>query len=818
MTVTNDRGLRAVRIGLRAAALAAATMLSLHAPLSEAQILERVEVSRTNGHAEIRIDFGIEIQYLRHAPPGKGRELNIFIRRTLPVPPETDVVTETLTAPRTDIVPPFTVTYPKLGNAVNISFAQETSWEVRPGPDSRSIVVVVPVLRGARDVVVEVRAAPPPKPAPVPVVEPGPAPSVAAAPAMPVPTTPSVPVPAVAAAVPAPTAPAAPAPLVAAPTIAAAPPPEPLPPPTPSPQPPAAPPPQTPAPPAPLAPAAEAPPPDAIPAVPVLTTEQVESFAQGFMADARKALEEGDLARATNRLNRTLGLPSNNQTESAQALIGEVRELNGEIAKARAEYELYLKLYPKGPQTSHVKERLAALPKSEPRSEARRRPLRRGPAEWMVYGGLSQYYYTGKSHIEVTTPPPPGLLDFTTDVLSLTDQDALITNLDLNARRRDGITDTRIVLRNTDTQNYLDRSRSYNRLYSAYVEQSDKELGYFVRAGRQTPTGGGVLERFDGLNVGYNFSDRWRINGVAGDAVEFLSPFKKNFYGVSLDMQPQPDEFGFGVYALRQTLDGFLNRQAVGIETRYFDMHATLYGMLDYDTLYKGINIAMLQGNYRSDEGTNYFTYIDHRKTPPYSLSNALPGLAGMSIKDAIAAQGIDQVRADAMALTATSNMLAVGLTHPLSPRWTLGTDYRAAAISSTEATATMPAMAGSGTNHVFSLQAIGNSLMATNDVGVINTSYIKGATYNGTAIGGNYVFPYGDAWRFDFNLRYYTQSDDFDEKQVRTSPSLKIAYRWNPVTIEAEAGAENVSIDGPSRTERSNRRYVFVGYRLDFR
>lgn len=730
-----------------------------------------------NGTAEIRISFAKQVRYLRHTPPGKGKVLNVFVE--IPGQQESEIVEETLVAPQTDLVPRFSIAYPKLGSAMAITFDAETSWEVRPGSDSRSILVVVPVLRGARDFVVESRAPVSPPPAPK---------AVAAKPA----------------------APAAPAPVATTPAAAVAT--------TPPPQPVAA---EPTAPPVtetatPIGATVEG-----APTAPAMTSQEIENLAKGFYDEAMKALEERDLVRAINRFNRTLGLPPNAQTESAQAMIGEVRELNGEIAKAKAEYDLYLKLYPNGVQVARIRERLEALPKEgeRPKAAARRsRPLKRGPAEWTTYGSLAQYYYTGKSQIEITTPPPPGLLDFTTDKLSMTDQNALITNVDMNARRRDGITDSRIVVRGANTHNYLNSSRSYSRLYSAYVEQSDRELGYFVRAGRQTPNGGGVMERFDGVNVGYNFADRWRVNGVAGYAVEFMSPYDKNFYGISVDMQPTPEQFGFTGYVIQQRMDGFLNRQAVGLETRYFDMNSTLYGMLDYDTLYKGVNIAMLQGNYRSDDGTNYFTYIDHRKTPPYGLTNALPGLAGLSIQDAINTLGIQQVRADAKALTATSNMLAIGLTHPWSPHWMLGADYRAASISSTQATATIPAMPGSGTNHVISLQAIGNNLLETNDVAVINTSYIKGATYNGQALGGNYVYLYNDAWRFDLALRYYTQKDNQDQKQDRISPSFKIGYRWEPVTLEAEIGAENVTIDGPLSSERSNRRYLFLGYRLDLR
>jgi hypothetical protein len=745
-----------------------------------AEFLERIEINRINGVAEIRIGFSTQVQYLRHTPLAKGKTLNVFVRLVNAPMPEGEAVEETLTAPATDLVPAFTAIYPRLGGAVAIMFAQETSWDVKPGGDGRSFLVKVPILPGARDVIAEVRAVPS---AAKPIVA-----SEAVLPATP-------PVAAVATAIPAPSAPSQPLPTV------------PLPVPAPGPTPASV----------PVSSTAASTDVQAD-SVPTLTADQVESTAKSFFDDARKAVEEKDFARAINRLNRTLGLPNNTQTEAAQALIGEVREMNGEIAKARAEYELYLKLFPNGADAPRIKGRLAGLPRESARTASRAVPVQAGPAEWTYYGSVSQYYYTGKSHIEVVTPPPPGLLTFTTDVLSLTDQKALITNLDINARRRDGIRDTRIVLRDTDVQNFLNRDKSYNRLYSAYVEQSDRQAGYFLRAGRQTPTGGGVLERFDGVNVGYNFGDRWRINGVAGYPVEFMSPYKKDFYGLSLDLQAQPDQIGISTYVLQQHLEGVVNRQAVGLETRYFDMHSTVYGMLDYDVAFKGLNIAMLQGNYRSDDGTNYFTYLDHRKTPPYGLTNALPGIPGMSIKDAVTTMGIEQLRADARALTATSDMLAIGFTHPYSPRWMLGADYRAAAISSTQETATMPAMPGSGTNHVFSVQAIGNSIWTTNDVGVVNASYIRGANYTGQALGGNYVYLIGDAWRIDGSLRYYTQRDDQEQRQVRTSPALKFSYRWEPATIEAEVGAENVKVDGPLRNERSNRKYMFLGYRLDFR
>jgi hypothetical protein len=136
--------------------------LCLAPSAAQAQILDRIEISRSNGTAEIRIDFGAQVQYLNHTPPGRGRELNIFIKPIAAPPPESEAIQETLTSPQTDIVPTFKVLYPHLGNAVSIRFASETTWEVRPRPDGRSIVIVVPALKGAQDVVAEVRAVPAP--------------------------------------------------------------------------------------------------------------------------------------------------------------------------------------------------------------------------------------------------------------------------------------------------------------------------------------------------------------------------------------------------------------------------------------------------------------------------------------------------------------------------------------------------------------------------------------------------------------------------------------------------------------------------------
>lgn len=768
--------------------------LLLACPMAGAQILDRIDVEPRENEARIVVRFTPKILYLRHVPLHEGKELRVFLRLNGSGLVESDLMQEAMRAPRAERVPGMTVLYPELVNGMLVTFSQKTSFAVRPGVDEHSIIITVPLL-------------PPSKPA----ATPAPTGAGAALPAealAPRPTGEPSPQAAPAAAPVAPSAPAPEEPGKEEQPLPAA------------------------APPAPAAP-------------PALAPTEVETRARAYMEEARRALAGKDAGTAINRLNRILGLPVSSQTEAAQALIGEAREHNGEILKARAEYELYLKLFPAGPSASRVRDRLAALPKGElaARAAPKALPKEAGPAEWSYNGSVSAYYYTGKSQIETLVPPPPGQLTFNRDTLSMVDQRSLITSINLNARRRDAFSDTRFVLRDTDNSNYLARSRSYNRLYSAYVDHNDRQVGYYVRLGRQNPNGMGVLERFDGLQAGYALSPQWRVNGVYGDAVEFGSPFKKVFYGASADLLPQTGRPGVSAYVIEQTLDGMANRRAVGAEARYFDGRATAYGMLDYDVLYKGINIALLQGNYLDEGGNNYFFVIDHRRAPSFSLTNALVAAPGLSLQDMVSMQSLDLVRSQAIAQTAISNMFAVGVTHPLSERWQVGADYRLSSISSTQpVVAVLPlavigtclgtidpvndtcvfntaAQQGSGNNHVVTLQAIGNSLFVANAVGVANISFIAAPTYSGQSLGLNYMLPIGDQWRVDASLRYYTQKDDGGEGQNRLSSSLRISYQWqNSLYLEGEMGREISNSSGPTRDDHIKRDYVYTGLRWDFR
>ena len=553
----------------------------------------------------------------------------------------------------------------------------------------------------------------------------------------------------------------------------------------------------------------------------VMTPEAVEQKAKQLFDSARGALKQGQASVAVETLNQLLNLPPNQQSQAAQELIGEAREKNGEYAKARVEYELYLKLYPDAPDVKQVKARLANLP-AEAYAKVAPQAVRKQAVDqrMMAYGSFSQSYYSGLFHTDTATANGANIIF---DTLSGTDQSMLITSLDLTGRKLTENTDTRIVVRDDYRSNFLANTKNDNRLSSFYVEQSARDRSYLYRLGRQAGTAGGVLGRFDGAWLGYSLNSTWRINGVMGIPVDFYNTDaeRKTFAGLSVDLTRLPEQWSGNGYFIEQRVGSVVDRQAIGIEAHYFDTKRNYMGQLDYDRMFKEVNIAMFQGNWTNQAGDNYTLLADHRKSPTLQLTNALLGQTTQSIAAALLLPGVtkESLVADAKALTPTANLFMVGMTHPYSSRLRLGGDFRINNISGTQATATLPATPGSGNMYILTAQAIGNSLLLENDLGVASGSYISAQTYKGQSLAFTQTEIFRQRWRLDVSLQLYNQKDDLDVHMTRITPSLKLSYRLNEsMSFDGEGGVEDTHNSSPIKDEKIRRYYVYLGYRWDFR
>lgn len=580
-----------------------------------------------------------------------------------------------------------------------------------------------------------------------------------------------------------------------------------------------------------------------------------------LLTAGRAALAAGDGVKATQVFNKLLKLPSNEYSQEAQELVGVAREKSGEIAKAKVEYQLYLKLFPEGEGATRVKQRLAGLEsiKVEPKQDQPKAKPKKGVKEIhqnTVTGSVSQYYYGGASQ---TKSDNYGLsrvtgLNEVTKTRS-NDQSSLITNFDTTARFRHNQYDTKIVFRDTQSHTFFGDLYDKNTVSAAYIEHQNKQEDYMVRLGRQSGTAQGVLGRFDGAFARYGLDPQWKITAVVGkpdDGTHNKILTDRHFYGAAVEFGPLAEKWSGSVYGIQQVADDMVERRAIGSELRYFNGSTSWFGMVDYDTIYDMVNIAMVQGNWTAFDGYNFNFLIDHRKSPilygetalqvgPLTETATTISRSALSIKDALLnidllkAGGSNISRSDiynhVKALTPDSDMVMLGVTKQATDRWQLGGDIRVNRTYSTDgifipANSTFDAIDmakqdGSGYVYTYTVQAIGTNTLFKDDTSVLMASFVNDPLYNAQNLSYSNSVTLHEKWRLDSSLRYYHENSNTDMTSWKMAPSLRVNYHWRDnMSFEAEATAEYTFTHDPVSAINTNtwRETLFAGYRWDFR
>lgn len=543
-----------------------------------------------------------------------------------------------------------------------------------------------------------------------------------------------------------------------------------------------------------------------------------ENNQEGYklMLAGRDALSAKNYSAATEAFNKLLLLPPNQYSQDAQEWVGVSRERGEQTAKAKAEYELYLKLYTSGPGPVRVKQRLAGLvlPTATVKMDAA--PKKIEPRSF-VQGGISSHYYYGKSDIEATYQ-----YNNTTETtkLSLQDQSSLISTVDASGRYINETYDNRIVVRDVHTKNLLSGQTDRNRLNSAYIEVKNRDVDYSLRVGRQTSNGGGVMGRFDGVAAGYGSAQDYRVNGVVGQLVDFTSTTQPTFYGFSVDSGP------VSAYVINQTIEGVQDRQAVGAEYRYFEDAKTAYAMIDYDFYFSLLNAAMLTGSYGIEStGTTFNLMADYRKSPAVSTRNALNGAATTLVADLLAAMSDAQLKQLAIDRTGSSTYSQFGVTQKLNATWQAGADIKLTQTSGLPASGTttlqgvLAATPDTGLEKTVTGQLIASNLYSDADITSIGGSYIT----SGYVQGAQSMFVYNRTsldkeLYFDTSWNFYRQSDNYGGSMSRNVPMVRVSYQvQQSLNLDADVGVELTTSAGTYQTTTTQRVFGSVGFRWDF-
>lgn len=563
------------------------------------------------------------------------------------------------------------------------------------------------------------------------------------------------------------------------------------------------------------------------------TEAEIETRAAQLIGQAREALSRNTPQLAIENLNEALNLPPHSRTAEAQALIARARLAAGDASGARREAQSYLQTFPDGAHVADMKRLLdnsgdgAATPAPTPTAKASTPNVR--PALVTLTGAWSQYYYGGNSKTltQLKDTPLEGQVPqvISESTLSGTDQKQVMSSADVNWRSRDAERDLRFSFRDNFTWEGMPDRPSRNRLTALYFDWKELGPGLSARVGRQSGLGGGVLGRFDGVQAGWAFQPKWKINAVAGRPTDDLLDTKRWFAGTSIDAEALLPNLGASLYGIEQRIDGETDRQAMGLDLRYFAPNASVFSQLEYDLSLKGLNIAALQGTYSIEGGTTFNVLLDRRATPMLMLGNALffadPTLPTMprTIAELLAYRDLATVRQQIAATTAYATQGLMGFTTPLDAHWQAGADLR---LTKVDAIKPVPDILPNGlpsTGNVWSASAqlIGNNLYSERDTHVFNLTVIRGPAYDAWLASYNNLSVPRDGIQLEPSLRLYWQNGPSAVKTTRWTPGLRATWRGGPKwVIEGELSVESGKTTGPTQNENATRFFYYLGYRLE--
>jgi hypothetical protein len=579
--------------------------------------------------------------------------------------------------------------------------------------------------------------------------------------------------------------------------------------------------------------------PDAAPKL--LSQAEIDAQAETLFASAQAAMQRKEPAAAIPPLNQLLNLPPSKRTRDAQEMVGMARLGAGDMARARAEFETYLQLYPQGEGSERVRRELAALPAAaapvtavKPKSEV----------ETTTTGSASLYYFGGNGQVrsqDFKDSPVAGVPQVAGDPLFSADKASqLFTDVDLTWRQRDDDRDMRFVFRDSYTSDLERSDKSKNRLSSLFFDYKSISGGYGVRLGRQSPLGGGVLGRFDGVSANYLVRPKVKLGVVAGVPTDKYFDSKRYFYGASLDVDGLMPNFGAAVYAIQRNIDSEVDRRALGLEMRYFKGGASVFSQFDYDTLIGGLNIATVQGTLIMDDGTVLNGLYDRRALSVLALGNSLlfadpnnPAVLFSRISDKLATTTLAALRDQIKATTPFVTQAQAGFTRPINKTWQFG---GSAQLTETGPIPPVPEVVGfengvAASGKIASLtgQLIGLNLYSPRDTHVASGTIIYSHRLKGFLMAYNNSSTIDENWQLEPSLQYYQDSSIDNTKNQRWTPGMRVSYRgfkkWaleSSLTYEigksSRVGADPLDPTLTTTTNESSSRVNYsLGARFEF-
>ena len=548
-----------------------------------------------------------------------------------------------------------------------------------------------------------------------------------------------------------------------------------------------------------------------------------ESQITALMADGRAALLDRRYTEAVRTYTRVLEVAGHRHRAEAREMLAIALERSGRTRHAIAEYQAFLAEFPDEVGQARVADRLRSLEVTQGGAVASVTPSADaatvGSSDWQLHGGISVNYWRNQEQL-------------VHDGNYLVNSSGVLTLANVSVNGRGDRFD--IVGRFNGAYQFnlveFDRNGDIGWVSNAFVDVLDKRLGIQARAGRQTRRDDGVLGRFDGIGVRYQWKPDVFFSASAGlpvDSPRFVSGGERYFYAASARVEDLWNgRITANAFTHQQFVDGISDRQAIGGEIMYSGDALSVLSLLDFDASYNVLNSLLVSATWMLDNGWSLSGRVDVGAEPFLTTRNALNGQSVTSVEELLGTWTEGQIRTLARDRTAQGRTFTAGVSMPAGARFDFSFDATMRNLEATVASGGVAARPDTGNELFFNATMVASSLFLSNDLLITSLRHDVLASRDSTHLIIDARLPVSRTLRISprVELSHHERTDTSTQTVIK--PSLRLLLRWGNVLFDLEAGGRWSNRELPpleldpfttDGTEELLGGYVSASYRWEF-
>lgn len=573
------------------------------------------------------------------------------------------------------------------------------------------------------------------------------------------------------------------------------------------------------------------------------TLVQASTGGEALYREALQSISSENYILATQLLTRLIANRDDTYGERAQELLGNVREANGQLAHAKAEYEIYLAKYPRGEGASRVRARLeavlsgrsdgdvgpviagAALPAPAPGSAAlpaasTGAPVATAGATDPDRGRLTLTYRFNQTATEITDLiPDPDITVEDDDVF----RNALTAGLQYSRVVDNGDRRVRLSFAGLADTDFETGGKTRLRISEALIAFEDRASGRTLTFGRQRLDPQGMAYRADGASLKWPTDNGVVLGAIVGTVVDSTRDnlFSDDRYllGASATFKEMVGPGDLSIYAVTQTDGSQTYRSAVGAEYDIDLGQGGISATLEYDLKFRKLNRFVVASAFAFDDGSRLTGRFARYLGPGLNLQNALIGQPVDTIDDLLLTFSPSEI--EGFARDRSARITTLGMTYytSLNDKWDLALDATLQDSSGTPASGGVAAVADPGMKGYYGLRLMGGSVLRPDDQLSLG---FRVATAD-----DNTVAVVDTSWRFqvsdDLNLQPrlrlgYRNSSGIGADETFVIPSLDVRWKINrATTLQVDLGGRWSEATTPTVVTRRNEFFLTAGVSRSF-